>query len=65
MATILDSATLERMFWLQCGEWIIIKSRVEARQQDIRYYSSSKKKTNTRKKKRISIRNTDFSYPNG
>lgn len=45
MATILDSATLERLFWLHCGEWIIVKPRVEGT-QDRRYYNSSEGKKN-------------------
>lgn len=31
MATIWDNATVSRMLWLQCGEWIIAKPRVEAK----------------------------------
>lgn len=58
MATLLDSATLERLFWLQCGKWIIIKAK--SRRQPGHKILQQLKKKKIHEKKRIGIRNTDF-----
>ena len=51
MVTILNSEILERQLWLQCAEWITVKSRLEARQPGQKRLQQFKEKKNTLRKK--------------